>query len=112
MKKFKKEILYVLCLCVMLGVTACGSRNDMNDQTPMDSNMNDATENTQGTTTGKEDDAQSTDRNENNHTTDGNGGVIDDLGDAVGEGINDIGDGVENLTDDMTGDHKNTQNNK
>ena len=97
MKRLRKEILSVLCLCIMLGLTACGSRNDMNNQAPTDSNMNDATENTQDHLTG--------DRN-NNSMTDGNGGVVDDLGTAVGEGINDIGNGVENITDDLTGNYK------
>ncbi len=67
MKKFRKEFLFVLCFCMMLGLAACG-RDDMNN------------------------------------TTDGNGGVVDDLGDAVGEGIEDIGNGVENLSDDVTRD--------
>ena len=97
MKKLRKELLSVLCLCMMLGLTACGSRNDMNDQTPNDSNMNNATENTQDKLTGDHNDDSMIEEND---------GVIDDLGTAVGEGINDIGTGVENITDDMTEDHK------
>ena len=97
MRKLSKEILSVICLCVMLALTACGSNNDMNNQTPAENNMNDATENTQDNLSG--------DRNDNS-MTDGNGGVIDDLGTAVGEGINDIGNGVENITDDLTGNNR------
>ena len=85
------KILSVLCLCLLLGLTGCGSNDNRDEQAPIENNMNDATENTQ------------------DHLTEDNGGVIDDIGDAVGEGINDIGNGVEDLTDDMTGDRANTQ---
>ena len=91
MKKFRKAILPLLCFCLMLGVTGCGSNDNRDDQAPIENNMNDATENTQ------------------DHLTEDNGGVIDDIGDAVGEGINDIGDGVEDLTDDLTGDYRDNQ---
>ncbi len=73
MRKFRRGILPLLCLCLMLGVTACGSRDDMNNQAPSDNNsMNNATENTQGNTTGQSDNMQSTDRNENS-------GVVDQM---------------------------------
>ena len=98
------KILPLICLCLMLGVTACGSRDDMNNQNPSENNsMNNATENTQENTTGRDDNMQSTDRNEN-------GGLVEDIGDAVGEGINDIGNGVEVFTDDMTGDYRENHN--
>lgn len=84
MRKLRKDFLFVLCLCVMLGLTACGSGDDMNGTTDQ-KHMNNATESTYG------------------NGNDSGRGVVDDLGDAVGEGINDIGDGVEDFTDDMTG---------
>lgn len=59
MKRFRKEFLFVLCLCVMLGLTACGSRDNMDNQSPTDNNnMNNATESTQGTMTGQDDNMQ------------------------------------------------------
>ena len=82
MRKFKQVMLSVLCLSVILGTAACGSRNDTNNANPNDNNMNDATE--------------------GNYYNDGNG-VIDNIGDAVGEGMDDIGNGIENITDDVTG---------
>ena len=88
MKHFKRTIVAILCLCVMLGVTACGGTNN-ND----------------------------TGNGQNNDVTDGtdrrndNGGVIDDVGDATGNVIDDIGNGVENITDDMTGNDNNSMNN-
>lgn len=86
MKKFKQIMLSVLCICVMLGTTACGSRNDTSDVVPNDTNMNDATE--------------------GDHNAPMDNGYVDDVGDAVGEGLDDIGNGVEEFTDDMTGTQK------
>ena len=80
MKKLRQVMLAVLCLFVMLGTVACGSNNNTNDMLPNDNNMNDATEG-----------------NYNN----GNG-VVDDIGDAVGNGVNDIGNGIKVITGDMT----------
>lgn len=86
MKKFKQIMLSVLCICVMLGTTACGSRTDTNDAVPNDTNMNDATE--------------------GDHNAPMEDGSVDDIGDAVGEGLNDIGTGIEDFADDMTEDRK------
>ena len=86
MKRFKKLMLSLLVLSVMFVATACGSRNDTMDPLPNDSNMNNATEG-----------------NYNNNT--GNG-VVDDIGNAVGNGVNDIGNGIKNITDDMTGNQR------
>ena len=86
MKKFKQVMLSALCLFVILGTTACGTRNNTNDVIPNDNNMNNATEG-----------------NYNNNT--GNG-VVDDIGNAVGNGVNDIGNGIKNITDDMTGNQR------
>ena len=44
MRKFKQVMLSVLCLFVILGTAACGTRNNTNDMIPNDNNMNDATE--------------------------------------------------------------------
>ena len=79
MKKLRQVMLSALCLFVMLGTVACGSNNN-----PNDNNMNDATE--------------------GNYNDDN--GVVDDIGDAVGDGVNDIGNGIKDITDDMTGNQR------
>ena len=81
MKKTKKYLLAVLCLLVALAATACSDNGKKNDQN--------------GTGTGVEQD------HNNNDVTEGDG-VINDVGDAVGDGINDLGDGVKDVTDDLT----------
>ena len=91
MKKWKKAILTVLCLGVILSSVACtdmGNTDDDGNKTPTEQN------------------------NTNNDVTDGkdknhqNGGVIDDVGDAVGDGVNDLGNGIKDVTDDMTGNNR------
>lgn len=74
MKKFKKIIVAMLCLCVMLGMTACG--ND------------DVTDKNQGVV---------------DDVGDAAGNVVDDAGDAAGNVVDDIGNGVKDITDDVTG---------
>ena len=99
MKKWRKVILAILCVGVIVGTTACGNRNGAegddaanNTQTEQnDTNNNDVTE--------------GTDKNKDN-----NGGVVDDMGNAAGNVIDDIGNGVENITDDMTGNDNNRTN--
>lgn len=76
MKKFKKIIVAMLCLCIMLGMTACGN--------------NDVTE--------------GTDKNDKNQgVVDDVGDAVDDAGNAAGDAVDDIGNGVKDITDDVTG---------
>lgn len=106
MKQWKKFMLVLMCTGVMAGATACGNNADDNaandnaategttgDQT--DGIMNDNTEydaldngNTtdRNNTTGKDD---VTDRNNTN------GGVMDEIGDDVRDGVDDIGDTLD-----------------
>ena len=85
MRNWKRSLVILLCMCVMCGTVACGN----NGMEQNDTN-NDVTE---GNDQKKRDD-----------------GVIDDVGDAVDEGINDIGNGVEDITDDITGNDVNHTN--
>lgn len=85
MKKFKKTMIAMLCLCVMLGMTACGN----NDNTDNDGKNNDVTE--------------GTDNNDNDGVIDDIGNGVDDAGNAAGDVIDDVGDGVKDVTDDVTG---------
>lgn len=84
MIKWKKAILTVLCLGMIMGMVACGNGgNTTNDKN------NDVTE--------------GTDHNNDN-------GVMDNVGDAVEDGVDDIGTGVKDVTDDLTGNDQNTDN--
>ena len=110
MKKFKKMMLSVLCVGVILGTTACGTNNGTGDNAANDTTtqQNDAgntdkTDNVGGTSNGATDTNNGADTN--------NGGVVDDIGNAVGDGINDVGDGVKNITDDVTGNDGNYMTN-
>ncbi len=89
MKKFKRAILTLACLLVIFGTVACGNTGGTNDNMTNDRN-NDVTE--------------GTDRN-----NDTNDGVINDVGDAVGDGIEDVGEGVKDITD---GTDNTTNNNR
>lgn len=113
MKKFKKLVLSVLCLGVIFGTVACGNRNAEDDaandtKTEQNDTMNDVTD-------GRNNNNVTDDgNNNNNNVTDdrNNDGVMDDLGNAVGDGIEDVGDGVKDVTDDLTGnDARNNRTN-
>ena len=81
MKKFKKAILSMLCVAVVLGTTACGSRNNAGDDAANDTQTEqNGSGNMAGDTNG--------------------GGAINDLGNAVGNGMEDMGQGVKDMTDD------------
>ena len=77
MKKVRKAILTMLCLGLIMGTVACGTMDDTNDN-GASGNNNNVTEGTDKTN------------------------IIDDVGDAVGDGVEDVGEGVKNITDDMT----------
>lgn len=80
MKKLKKVILCMLCVGVLCSTTGCGSntKDDAANNTTTDKN----------TTT--------------DPTKDNNGdGVIDDLGNAVKDGVDDVEKGVDNVRDGL-----------
>lgn len=94
MKQLRKTAVWVLCVCVIFGMTACGTKKE--------------NENTDNKTT-----TESTDNNKNmNDATDGTDtdgdGVLDDVGDDIRDGVDDIGDdikdGADDLKDDVTND--------
>ena len=92
MKQFKKILLMMMCVCVMLGCVACGT-NDTVD------NGANQTDNVNGT------DADNT----MNDATDDNGVVgeigedvvdgVEDVGEGVVDGVEDVGDGVKDAVD-------------
>ena len=68
MKQFKRVALILMCTGVMMGITACGNNTGDGNTT----NDNAATEG----------------------TTDNNGGVIEDIGDGIQNGVNNVEEGV------------------
>ena len=92
MKKMKKILLLVTCAFVLLGTTACGSRNDADngaDQSSQDGDVRDENSNVNDATKGD--------------------GIIDDAVDDVTDGVDDVTDdvtdGVDKATDDLTEDN-------
>ena len=83
MKQFKKVILTILCVGVILGAVGCGNTN-MDDNTTDDRN-NEVTEGT------------------DNHRDDN---LIDDVGNAVEDGMDNVGEGVKDMTEDITGNNR------
>ncbi len=120
MKNFKKTILAMLCMGVIFSMTACGSNDNGSGDGASGSQNNSVTEgtnnNADNNSTGN-DDMNNDSGNDTSGTTDNrstnydDGGVIDDIGNAVGDGIDDIGNGVKDITDDVTGNGDNTVNN-
>ncbi len=94
MKKWNKGFLILLCLCMILGTTACGSRDNTSNEGTTDQ-------------TAPEQNNMGTDTTDNNVVDDmGNavGDGMDNVGNAIDDGMNAIGDGVDNMTDDLTED--------
>lgn len=111
MKKMKKIILLMTCAFVLLGTTACGSRDNADngaDQTTTDGNRgNDNT-----------DTMDNADDRTMNDATEGNGildDAVHDVTDGVDEVTDDVTDGVDKAADKMTDDNgaaKDTQDNR
>src|SRR5699024_8525693 len=90
MKRMKKLLLLVTCTFVLLGTTACGSRDNADngaDQSETDAQRNDDT----GVDSGNDDTA---DDRTMNDATEGDG-ILDDA-------VHDVTDGVDDVTDDVT----------
>ena len=83
MKNWKRVILAMLCLGMIVGTTACGMRNS---DTTDDNNKKDGVVDDVGDTAGD---------------------VIDDIGNGVKDTTEDIGNGVKDTTEDITGNDKN-----
>lgn len=102
MRKLKKAILSMLCIGVLLGVTACGANNGNNSVTDPQNNGSGVNKGTDtnngnnvndGTTTGNNgtgvEDGTGVD---NNNNIDNGNGVLDDVGDAIDNGVDDLTD--------------------
>lgn len=89
MKEIKRIVLTMLCVGVVLGTVACGTGNSTREDGVNDTN---------------------TEMEKTRNNNDEN--VVDDLGNTIGNGVEDIGQGVKDITDDITGDNKNALNDK
>lgn len=100
MKQFKKLLAVLMCMGVVLSVTACGSNNNEKDNGSTANPTTDNNDNGDNLGTGDGNDATTAkDRGDVNDVTDGtdNGdgeGVMDEIGDNLKNGAEDIGNDV------------------
>jgi len=95
MKQFKKMLLMMMCVCVMLGCVACGNNN------ATDNGAN-QTENANGTDTTLDDVNDNTMNDATDGTDNANGtgdGVVGEMGEDVMDGVEDMGKDVEDAMD-------------
>lgn len=96
MKQFKKMLLMMMCVCVMLGCVACGNNDAMdNGANQTDTTLDDANDNKNN----MNDATDGTDDANGNGVVDDIGEGVEDIGDGIGQGVEDIGDGVGNALD-------------
>lgn len=96
MKQLKKAVLALLCVGTIIGMTACGSDGNADDNGAVQDNT---TQN--GTADGNGNVNDATDG------TDNNNGALDEIGDDVKDGMDDLGDDMTDGVDD----NKNTNDN-
>lgn len=94
MKKLKKILLLMTCAFVLLGTTACSSRDNAD---------NGADQTTQDKNTDTQDDKNKDNRDDKNTDTmnDATGG---DKNGVLDNAVDDVTDGVDDVTDDITDD--------
>ena len=115
MRKVKKFLLLMMCTFVLLGTTACGSRDNA------DNGADQSTTDTDRYNNDNSSDNNSNDNTEDrtmNDATEGDG-ILDDAVDDVTDGVDDITDdvtdGIDRAADDMTEDNgaqKDAQDNR
>ena len=114
MKRMKKLLLLVTCTFVLLGTTACGSRDNADngaDQSTTDTEGND----NNGTDSSNND---TTEDGTMNDATEGDGildDAVHDVTDGVDDVTDDVTDGIDKAADDLTDDNgtkDNTQNDR
>ena len=95
MKKMKRFLLLMTCTFILLGTTACGSRD--NADNGADQSTTDRT------------DTEDNDDRTMNDATEGDGildDAVDDVTDGVDDVTDDVTDGIDRAADDMTEDDK------
>lgn len=114
MKKKLISLMAMCCMSLFLVACACGENMGSENASPSPA----ATQQPTSTTAPSPTTAPTTVPNQNNNdvngpgSTNGNDGIINDIGDGVGDvidgvgnGVNDVIDGVGNAVDDVTGDN-------
>lgn len=100
--------LLLASLLLVFSLTACGG-----DEKQQDTNQNGSavtnSDNNQGTASDKTD-LNDSQNNTNQNTTDKNqtnngDSVMDDVGNAITDGVDDVADGIEDVGDAITGDN-------
>ncbi|MGN1266539.1 MAG: hypothetical protein ACI4UH_01250 [Dorea sp.] len=96
MKQLKKLLLMGMCMCVVLGATACGNNNADDNGATQNGTVNDTNDNVYDGTNNTVDDNMNgaTDGTNTNNGKD----VMDEIGD-------DVRDGADNVVDDVTGNN-------
>lgn len=114
MKKIKKFFLLLMCTFVLLGTTACGSRDNVDNGADQSTSDADGRYDNESGSDGK----NNTEDRTMNDATEGDG-ILDDAVDDVTDGVDDITDdvtdGIDRAADDMTEDNgvqKDTQDNR
>lgn len=101
--------LLLASLLLVFSLTACG-RNDKQQDTNQNDSAVTNSDNNQGAASDKTDqnDSQNntnqntTGQNDTNHNGDS---VMDDVGNAITDGVDDVADGIEDVGDAITGDN-------
>lgn len=106
MKNIKKLLVLVMCVGVLGSMTGCGNNNNADDAADQGTNNTTMEDKNQtNTTTEKKEEVK--DKNKAGNTTetdrvdDRDGGVIDNA-------VHDVTDGIDNMTDDLTGNEHTT----
>lgn len=112
MKKMKRILLLITCTFVLLGTTACGSRDNADNGADQSTTDTDGTDKNSGSSDGTEDDRTMNDATEGDGILDD---AVNDVTDGVDDVTDDVTDGIDKAADDMTEDNgvqNDTQNNR
>ena len=103
MKKMKKLLLLMICTFVLLGMTACGSRDNVDNGADQSTTDTDAEKNNNDS-----DSTTNSDDRTMNDATEGDGildNAVDDVTDGIDDVTDDVTDGIDKATDDLTEDN-------
>lgn len=103
MKQLKRLFLALVCVGTIMGMTACGSSNNADDNgAAQDGNAN-GTADSAGDVTGT-DNANGTNDATNGNDNNNGDGVMDEIGDDIKDGAEDLGDDVKDGVDNNNND--------
>lgn len=99
MKQLKRLFLAFLCVGTIMGMTACGSSNNADDNGAAQDGTANGTADDAGNTNGTDNANGTNDATNGNDNSNGDN-VMDEIGDDVKDGADEIGDGVRDSMDD------------